>query len=217
MGATQLNGDHTMHLYSDPMGLLYDATKLTAGYSLQLYPHYTAGFQMQQNLAASYRFMERHAFMVGGRHFLAPKTLHVLPTGEIRGEFHPMDWSIGLGYAYKINEHFSAYVAETFIQSNIGVLGLTGSVLLHNGMVARAGIGFSWHFLSVDVAYMAAFDGLNFNRLLIGLNCSFAGELPSTLSSFSFFYQKTGIHRSGYSTYMSPPMPGARYTSRLVT
>lgn len=123
MGGVSLMSTDRSYLYINP-GSIFDTDKrITATASGILYPKYEGvdGRLMNGTLSAGWRFLDRHVLYAGFRYQGG------LSFANVQGQFDPegkkvspFDWTVDLGYAFKINENFSAFATGSFIQSYTG-------------------------------------------------------------------------------------------------
>lgn len=129
MGDAYLGKSSGSYLYNNPTSIFDSEDKLYASYSFGLFPSINEQRQMYHATSAGYKFAKRHAIMVGFRYLGGLSIPRMDEYGEKKA-IHPMDWSIDFGYAFRINNHLSTYVAGNFIQSYIGKVAYTGGASL---------------------------------------------------------------------------------------
>lgn len=118
MGAVIAPMSHTASMYSLPSMALYNeqGQRLSVHTSLGLYPSGKANSAYFGSAALGYR-TGKHLFMIGGRYLGLPTIPYTDILGQERGNIHPRDFSIDLGYALQISEHLSGYARATYLQS----------------------------------------------------------------------------------------------------
>ncbi len=130
LGSVQAGDASGMYLYSAPGAIFYSDKAWSVDFSSELYPKMDAvdGRLMQLNFAGAYRLGSRHAVMLGYRLMGGTSFYQTISSGAEK--VRPFDSTIDLGYAYRINERFSAHVSANFITSWIGQAAYSGSVSL---------------------------------------------------------------------------------------
>lgn len=129
--ASVQSGDASgMYLYSAPGAFFYSDKSWSVDFSSELYPKADASYGrlMQFNFAGAYRLAPKHAVMLGYR--LMGGTYFDQREGNSSKRVRPFDSSIDLGYAYQIDDHFSAHASANFITSWVGKAAYSGSVSL---------------------------------------------------------------------------------------
>lgn len=114
MGGNYYGQSRGNYLYTNPTSLLYNNQKFQVSLSGMMRPDLDKFYYGQFN--AAYR-LGGHGLYAGFRYWGGP---------EFKSEFAsskkailPNEWSVDAGYAFKINNHFSASVSGSFLQSTI--------------------------------------------------------------------------------------------------
>lgn len=135
MGNVRLYSQRGQLLYSDPTAILGSSeSRLHAAYSLGMYPKVAGGRQLFNTLSLGYQISERHAVLVGGR-LLSGLSVDIVDAYGYLGSLRPMDFSIDLGYAYRVNTHFALYGVASYVNAYNG--GTAHVALLSLGAVYR--------------------------------------------------------------------------------
>lgn len=123
MGGVSLMSTDRSYLYINPTSIFDGEKHLTISASGLLYPKYEGidGRLMNTNISAGWRFLERHVVYGGFRYQggLAYESVKD-QFGTTGKKVAPFDWAADLGYAFKINNKFSAFATGSFIQSYTG-------------------------------------------------------------------------------------------------
>lgn len=73
------------------------------------------------NTAAIYLHLNtRQTLLIGARHFTHGKFPVTDGNGTPTGDFTPKEWTLDLGYAYRLGNHFSLGIGLHYIRSNMG-------------------------------------------------------------------------------------------------
>lgn len=136
MGGTLIGESKGMYLYSNPTSLLTDNSKVYASYTFGLLPKTDGMHQSYHAASAGYKFLKKHAVMVGLRYLGGLSVPSFDLNGVRKKDIKPDDWSMDIAYTLKISEMFSAYMGAGLIQSYIGktgyAFGVNGGVYYNN-------------------------------------------------------------------------------------
>lgn len=124
MGGSSIGEARTMYQYTNPTSALLSSTKLDVALSTRKYTLPELSSLAHLNATASYRLGSRHAFMLGYRYYRGLATTKEDEQGA-RKAIKPMDYAVDLSYAYRFDEHWSAYLTGHFIQSYVGKVAYT--------------------------------------------------------------------------------------------
>ncbi len=129
MGGSSVGEAKSMYQYTNPTSVLLAENKFEVGVSARKYTLSELSSLAHYNVSASYRLGQRHGFMLGYRFYRGLTTSKEDEQGA-RKAIKPMDYSIDLSYAYRFDEHWSAYLTGHFVQSYIGKVAYTGGASL---------------------------------------------------------------------------------------
>lgn len=132
MGNVSMVNTDRMYLYTNPTSFLYGDESLTMSASTEIYPSQDElGRQMFYNASAGYRFLERHAVYAGFRYLGGLSIPKVNNLGEeTKNNMTPFDWTIDLGYGFRLNDQFAFFGTGSFIQSYVTRVAYAGSFTL---------------------------------------------------------------------------------------
>lgn len=122
-GVTLMSTDRT-YLYVNPASLFSDDTKVSVTLSGLLYPRLKTGRGRLKDatFSAGWQFADKHAVFAGFRY--QGGVSHTVVSGQYGQakdqEYNPFDWTADFGYAYSIDNRFSAFATASFIQSYTG-------------------------------------------------------------------------------------------------
>lgn len=123
MGGVSLMSTDRSYLYINPASI-FDTDKIfTITASGILYPAYEGidGRLMNGTLSAGWKFLDRHVMYAGFRYQGGLSYESVVdPFGATGKKTNPFDWAVDLGYAFHINEQFSAFATGSLIQTYTG-------------------------------------------------------------------------------------------------
>ncbi len=128
MGNTTMGEAKGMYIYTNPTSLLNGDlnNKIYGSYTFGLFPPSNEGRQLFHAASAGYRFCNNHAIMVGFRDLEGLSIPGYDINGNSTANIKPKDMAMDLTYAYKFNEHFSAYIGGSFIMSTLDNSAITG-------------------------------------------------------------------------------------------
>lgn len=108
----------TGNLYSSPTDVLVGccSSKLRVQAILGMTTDRGDLSSQMATITGSYR-MGRHAVLLGARYLGLKERDFISSSGQVRGQINPRDWTIDLGYAYRISNAFSAFARGSFVQS----------------------------------------------------------------------------------------------------
>lgn len=129
MGGSSVGEAKTMYQYTNPTSALLSSSKLDVALSARKYTLSELSSLAHFNATASYRLGYRHALMLGYRYYRGLTTYKEDEQGT-RKAIKPMDYSVDLSYAYRFDDHWSAYLTGHFIQSYIGKVAYTAGASL---------------------------------------------------------------------------------------
>ncbi len=130
VGDARMTSQPSAYIYSDPTASLYvEDHKLSASYSLGLYPKVSGERQSFNSLSLAYRLSQRHSILVGAR-LLSGLEVDILDDYGSLGRLRPMDFSIDLGYAYQATEQLSLYGVASYVNSYNGATAHVGLISL---------------------------------------------------------------------------------------
>lgn len=130
-GATLMSTDRS-YLYVNPTSIfISEDTHLTTSATEILFPKQEGieGRMYNATLSLGWRFLDRHAIYGGfrtERGLTFPKVTDQYLSKSNR-EIHPFEYTLDLGYAFKINDRFAAFGTASFIQSYFGRSGYAGA------------------------------------------------------------------------------------------
>ena len=129
MGNVSMLSTERNHLYVNPASILFGARDAHIDYGMEIPPAINdIGRELYYNANLGYRFLDRHAAMVGFRYLGGLEIPKYDPSGnELQKKTKPFDWIIDLGYAFKLNNSFGIYATTSFIQSYVGRVGYAWS------------------------------------------------------------------------------------------
>lgn len=106
------------HLYSSPTDVFAGCcqTKLNLHATLGLTPERGPLASQMAMITGSYR-MNKHAIFLGARYLGFEEQDYMSPSGMVRGQIHPRDWTVDLGYAYSFSKALAVYARGSFVQS----------------------------------------------------------------------------------------------------
>ncbi len=120
MGNITIAGSNGSFIYSDPTATLNENPgKLSASYSIGIYPASAEGRQLFNTLSLSYRLDDRHAILAGARLLNGLSVDIINGVGQI-GSFRPTDYSLDLGYAFSPWDRVSIYGIGSYINAYNG-------------------------------------------------------------------------------------------------
>lgn len=126
MGHAVFGDSRSNFIYTSPTAIFDNCdSRFNAGYTFLLYPKVNDSRSRFHSVTAGFKIAPSHAIMAGFRYFGGPGMIKEDEIGT-RKTINPMDYSLDLAYAYKINRAWSAYLTGTFIQSYIGKMAVTG-------------------------------------------------------------------------------------------
>lgn len=126
MGDANMGKTKGMYIYNNPAAFFQNKGNTYGAYALGMYPAIDKSHQMFHAASVGYKFLNRHALMVGFRYLGGNAITHVLDDGAEGKTIELSDWAIDFAYALNINAHLSAFVGGNFIQSYIGKTAYTG-------------------------------------------------------------------------------------------
>ena len=120
-----------MSLFTSPLALIPAEGSFGIDASTQIYPAIDGvdGRVMQYNVAAGYKFLDRHAVTLSFRYQGAPKieAFNGISTPGQENYITPFEWAADAAYGFQISRDFSAMVSGNLIASYIGYGSYTGS------------------------------------------------------------------------------------------
>lgn len=120
MGNAAIGEADGMYLYSNPTSLLEQSTKLNVSVSSRIYDKNLNGHNLYFFDGAINLRLGRHGIFAGGRHWRGPKIPRVNSEG-IEGKSIPLnEATMDLGYAFRFNDHLSAFTSGSYIFSYFG-------------------------------------------------------------------------------------------------
>lgn len=123
MGGVSLMSTDRSYLYINPASIFDTDKMLTVTASGILFPEYEGidGRLLNGAFSAGWKFLDRHVVYAGFRYQGGLSYESVLDQfGTTGKKTSPFDWSVDMGYAFKINEYFSAFATGSFIQTYTG-------------------------------------------------------------------------------------------------
>lgn len=141
MGNTLLGNAKQMYLYSNPAALAYADKTFSVDLSGEFYPQVDAGRLSHYALSLGYK-LGRSSTLLGGVRYQGGLELNTQ-----NGAVKPKDWTIDLGYAFRLTNEIMFYASGSYIKSEVGVSTS------------------AWAF-SVGAAYQKGIDVAGMNSLL---------------------------------------------------
>lgn len=126
MGGFSLLGTDRNYLYVNPGAIFQNDAKLTMTAGGLLFPKVEGpkGRLINGMLSAGWRFHDRHAVFVGARYqgglTFSVNSEQFGKGGNTTTEVKPTEYTVDLGYSYKLNEKFSAFATASFFQGYTG-------------------------------------------------------------------------------------------------
>lgn len=123
MGGNYYGEANNMLIYSNPTSLLYGEKKLNVSTTARFFQGEKVSGATGNNIlfgaSAAYKLGERHGVYVGYRYF-GGKKFETFSADGVKGkDYTPMSITLDAGYAFRLNENFSAAVTATFIYDKI--------------------------------------------------------------------------------------------------
>lgn len=172
MGDANMGETKGMFLYTNPSAFFNTENNLYTSYTFGMYPKLEEGTNMLHAVSAGYKFLDKHAVMVGFRYFGGLEIARVAANGVEMGKTTCMDMSIDLNYAFKFNENLSAFVGGSFIQSTLFSSASTGGF--------NAGINYN-NVINENTKYMIGLDIRDFGGEIKYSNSKTASKLPGSI------------------------------------
>lgn len=130
MGDANMGKTNGMFIYNNPTAFFQHDGNIYGSYTMGLYSAINDSRKMFHAVSAGYKMYDKHALMVGFRYLGGAAIPRVNLDGVEGQSIHPMDWSVDLSYALKLNDNFSAFISGNFIQSYVSEVAYTGGVSL---------------------------------------------------------------------------------------
>ncbi|MDN4754236.1 PorV/PorQ family protein [Porphyromonadaceae bacterium W3.11] len=131
MGSATLMSAKSNYLYINPASILYQPNKYTISANGMLYPTYeeASGRLKNGSISLGAKFLNRHVVFAGFRYQggLSYQIIDGPYDDQDIRKYNPFDWAADLGYAFRINDQFSAFATMSFIQSYTGRPAYAGS------------------------------------------------------------------------------------------
>lgn len=115
MGNTLLGNAKQMYLYSNPAALAYSDKTFSVDLSGEFYPKVDAGRLRHYALSLGYKLGESST-LLGGVRYQGGLELDT-PGRAIK----PKDWTIDLGYAFRLTPEIMFYASGSYVKSEVGV------------------------------------------------------------------------------------------------
>lgn len=115
MGNTLLGNTKQMYLYGNPAALAYSDKTFSVDLSGEFYPKVDAGRLSHYALSLGYK-LGTSSTLLGGMRYQGGLTLET-PSGAIK----PKDWTIDLGYAFRLTDEIMFYASGSYVRSEVGV------------------------------------------------------------------------------------------------
>lgn len=137
LGNVVAGDSKAMHLYTAPGSIFGSDKRFAIDLSTEIYPklEHSEGRLMQYNLATAYRLHPAHALFLGFRYqgglkaCYSPAYAYSAVGCDAGAEVvKPFEWSLDLGYAFRLSEAFSLDIAGNLIASWIGKGAYTGGL-----------------------------------------------------------------------------------------
>lgn len=122
MGGNYYGEANGNYLYTNATSLLYKEHKLHASLGGMLRPDLDKFYYGQVN--AAYR-LGRHGIYAGFRYWGGPEFKPEMTASK--KSIMPNEWSVDAGYAFRLDDHFSATVSGSFLQSTLKKTAYTAS------------------------------------------------------------------------------------------
>lgn len=117
MGDASMGEAKSMYLYTNPTSIFQGDKKIYGSCTFGLYPSIDDSRSLFGAVSTGYKFLDRHAVMVGFRYFNGLETSLFDQNGNRTKNITPFDWSIDFAYAFNFSPALSAYIGGNFIQS----------------------------------------------------------------------------------------------------
>ena len=120
MGNVSLMSTDRNYIYVNPSSIFYNADRYSASINATMFPENddVSGRLLYGNASAAWRFADRHAAFIGYRYLGGEKIASVTDQFGTPGkDIKPLDWSLDVGYSFKISDKLSAFATGSFIQS----------------------------------------------------------------------------------------------------
>lgn len=116
MGGNQYGESRVMQLYSNATSLLYDPHLWSASFATQLYqkPEDSHIGRQKYYAVMAARRLDKHAVQIGFR-YLGGLDIPMTDNSSLK----PADYTIDLGYAYRIDDHFSVAGSASLVHSKV--------------------------------------------------------------------------------------------------
>lgn len=186
MGNAAIGESSDMYLYANPTSLLGLDKKFNISIAHRRFEKNPDGHNLLFFDGSMGFRLDRHAFFFGGRHWRGPKTPRVNNEG-IEGKPIPLnEATLDFGYAFKFNQHLSAYGSGSYVFSYFGKK--TQTAVFNLGVYYRNKVeclGYNMNYLlgSRMTNFGPQFRyGKNGRRVNVPASWELGGEIKTTLS-----------------------------------
>ncbi len=119
MGRSSMGTSQGQYLYNNPAAFLFSTHKANIDVSTEVFPKANEGRLMQYNLAGAYKLGDNSAIFAGVRYQGGIKVT-TTQNGNAGETISPRDYTIDLGYAFKVVPSIVAYATGSYINTYVG-------------------------------------------------------------------------------------------------
>lgn len=119
LGGAMLGDTKQMHIYSNPAAAVFSDERMSIDLSSQIFPAVEVGRIMQFNLGTNIELDPNRVLLFGSR-WRGGQTIPITATTGDAGVVRPFEWTLDLGYAFKVIPSVVAYATTTYFRSDIG-------------------------------------------------------------------------------------------------
>lgn len=125
MGSTMLGSSESHALYTNPAAPLYADSKYFVDFSPTIYPQSkdndVTGRNLLYAVSLGFKLADRH-MLFGGFRYLGGESYKF--DWDVAGRIvEPFDWTIDLGYSYRLNEELALFATGSFLQTYVNKVG----------------------------------------------------------------------------------------------
>lgn len=119
LGGAMLGDTKQMHIYSNPAAAVLSDERMSIDLSSQIFPAVEVGRIMQFNLGTNIELDPNRVLLFGSR-WRGGQTIPITATTGDAGVVRPFEWTLDLGYAFKVIPSVVAYATTTYFKSDMG-------------------------------------------------------------------------------------------------
>ena len=119
LGNTFLTSSSSNGIYTNMAAYALEDNKIDVGYNYRPWINNISDGYSFNSYSAGYSAGFKHYFSIGYKKFTKPDFDLTDDNGNILGSYSPQDYSIGLGYAYKLNATSAFSVAFNYVNSDL--------------------------------------------------------------------------------------------------